>query len=114
MSRPVRFVLPGLALAAALAFSSCVGTIYDRTYSYQRNYFKPPKEKHEAAEDTAVLGALSTPSPAGDAAVGAAGLPAPADVPGLAAPPGLPDAGAAGAPPATPPAAPAAPPAPPK
>jgi hypothetical protein len=122
-------------MVAALAFSSCVGTIYDRTYSYQKNYYKPAKDKKEVSAE-AIMGVMDKKQPDANAlldngAPGAgapAGLP-PADggVPGLP-PPGAPDAGAPaagapgaapaagaipGLPPATPPAA-GTPPPPPK
>jgi hypothetical protein len=125
MSRPLRFVLPVLFLAVALAFSSCVGTIYDHTYSNRRNYFKPPTDKKEVSAG-AILSELdkkdtATTAPGADAGLAPApGLPpAGADIPGLppATPPpaGLPDPAAPAAPgaapaiPGLPPAAPGAP-----
>jgi hypothetical protein len=125
MSRPLRFVLPVLFLAVALAFSSCVGTIYDHTYSYRRNYFKPPEEKKDLAAESILRGLdkkSDTQLLPGDNPPAAGGLPAPAaDIPGLppAVPPptGLPDPGAAPAAPGAPaipgiPGAPATPPPP--
>ena len=112
MSRPFRHLLPVLFLACALGLSGCVGTIYDQTYSYRRNHFKPPEERTEASADS-ILGALDKKPGAGAPDAGAA-LGAP-DVPGLppaggAAAPAAPDAGAGAIPglPAPPP--PAAPP----
>jgi len=107
MSRPFRLLLPGVFLVAALVLSSCVGTIYDRTYSYQKNYFKPPKEKQTASAET-ILGPGETKTDPNALLENGApnGLPPAADVPGLAPPPGLPDPNAA------PPGAPGAPAAP--
>ena len=110
MSRPLHFALPVLFLATALAFSSCVGTIYDHTYSYRRNYFKPPEEKKDLAAESILRGldkksdTQLLPGDTPPAAPG--GLPAPAaDIPGLppaGAPPAGPDAGDPGAAPAPP------------
>ena len=104
MSRPIRFIFPAVFLASALSFAGCVGTIYDKTYSYNKTYFKPDLEekKNEASAET-ILGALDTKptGPGNDAA------PPPADVPGLPAA-GLPAPDAGAMPPAAPP--PAAPP----
>jgi len=111
MSRPFRFLLPVVFVASAVGLTGCVGTIYDKTYSYHKNHFVPPKEdavahgKEPSAE--ALLGEVDKNKPATDA--GAPGGLPPADIPGLppAAPaPGAPDAAAPAAP------APAAPPAP--
>jgi hypothetical protein len=103
MSRPIRPFFPVILLAGAVGLTGCVGTIYDRTYSYKRNYFKPDEDKKEASAES-ILGALDQKPDAGapDAAV----LPPP-DVPGLP-PAGLPapDAGVPAPPP--PAAAPAA------
>ena len=137
MSRPHRILVPGVFVVAALAFSSCVGTIYDRTYSNKKNYYKPAKERLASAD--AIMGAIDKKQPdantlldstAGPGGAAPTGLP-PADggVPGLP-PPGAPDAGAPagapggapapaagaipGLPPATPPAAGTPPPPPPK
>jgi hypothetical protein len=103
MSRPLRFVLPAVLVASTLSFTGCVGTIYDQTYSYKKNHFKAPEEKHEKeASAESILGAIDKKNPAGGADSNA--LP-PAEVPGLA-PAGLPDAGgAAPAPAALPPPA---------
>ena len=108
MSRPFHFLFPAVFLASALAVTGCVGTIYDKTYSYQKNHFKPPEDKKEVSAET-ILGALDKkPDAAADAAaldvpnvpgLPPAGLPAPA--PDAAAPaiPGLPAPGAPAAPP---------------
>jgi hypothetical protein len=96
MSRPFRIVLPGIYLIAGLALSSCVGTIYDRTYSYHKNYFKPPKEKSTVSAD-AILGPVDKkmdPNALLDSAPPGGQPPAP-DVPGLPPPGGLPDPNAA-------------------
>ncbi|MEI9896839.1 MAG: hypothetical protein WDN28_24040 [Chthoniobacter sp.] len=63
MSRPFHFVLPAVFLAGALGFSGCVGTLYDETYSYHKNHFKPPQEnmKGEASAE-AILGSLDKKS----------------------------------------------------
>src|SRR5579862_4203692 len=108
MSRPNRILVSGVLMVAALALSSCVGTIYDRTYSYQKNYYKPAKDKKEASAES-IMGALDKKQPdanslldAGPGAGAPAGLPpADAGVPGLP-PAGAPDAGAPGAPGAAP------------
>jgi hypothetical protein len=106
MSRPFRFVLPAVFLAGAFGISGCVGTLYDETYSYNKNHFKPPKEEHgKEASAEAILGALEPKTPATGADTGAsAGLPPAGDIPGLPAPaaPAAPDAAAAPAPPAPP------------
>jgi hypothetical protein len=93
-------------MIAALTFSSCTGTIYDRMYSYQRNYYKPPKEKNTASAES-LMGAMDKKQPdasalldaAAPAANPAALPPADAGVPGLP-PAGGPEAAAPGAPPA--------------
>jgi hypothetical protein len=107
MSRPFRFLFPVVLPALALAFSSCVGTIYDKTYSYQRNYFKPPREAKDSLAESIIKGmekkndadSLLGPvtPPVGGTLDGAlpppAGLPDPAAIPGAApAIPGLPPA----------------------
>lgn len=98
MSRPLRLLFPAVLVASTLGFTGCVGTIYDQTYSYHKNHFKPPEEKRTAdASAESILGALDKKAPATDAA----GLPPAGDIPGLPAP-GVPDPGAAPAP-ATPP-----------
>jgi len=107
MSRPFRFLFSAVFIASALSFAGCVGTIYDKTYSYNKTYFKSDIEDKKEASAETILGALDTKPAAtgGDAAV-----PPATDVPGLPAAGGLPapDAGA-GMPPAVPPPA-AAPP----
>jgi hypothetical protein len=111
MSRPFRHLLSGVSLIAALALSGCVGTIYDRTYSYQKNYFKPPKDKATVSAES-ILGptghsdtaTLDNPVPGGLPEPGAPAAPAP----GMAAPDAIP-----GLPPATPPTPPGTPPPPP-
>jgi len=107
MSRPLHFLLSAVFLAGALGLSGCVGTMYDETYTYHKNHFKPPQEipKGEASAE-AILGSLDK-KPGGAGADASALLPA-GDVPGLP-PAGVPDAGGIPAPGA--PAAPAAPPA---
>jgi hypothetical protein len=95
-------------MVAALAFTSCVGTIYDRTYSYQKNYYKAGRDKKEVSAE-AIMGAIDKKPDAAllDNAAPGAGAPgtlppADASVPGLP-PPGAPaDAGAPGAAPAAP------------
>ena len=104
MSRPFRLLLPVVLPSLALAFSSCVGTIYDRTYSYQRNYFKPPQESKDTLAESIIKGMEKKPSDA-DALLGAApGAPGAPDAAGLPPPAGLPDP-AAMTPPAVPPPA---------
>jgi hypothetical protein len=77
--------------------------MYDNTYSYRRNHFKPPEDKKEASAES-ILGALEKKTPGAGADAG--GLPPAGEVPGLP-PAGLPDAGAGGIPaPAAPPGAP--------
>jgi len=110
MSRPFHPLLSTLFLASALGLAGCFGTIYRSTYSYKKNYFKPPEEDKKEASAETILGALdkksegATPDaapgapPAGDAAGMPAGLPAP-------------DAGVPAMPPAAAPAPAAAPPA---
>jgi len=109
MSRPFSPLFSVVFLASALGFSGCVGTIYDRTYSYKRNYFKPPEEKKEVSAES-ILGALDKKDTgAADAAAAApppdvpglppAGLPAPAAPDAAPAIPGLPAPGAPAAPP---------------
>jgi len=106
MSRPLQFLLSAVFLAGALGFSGCVGTLYDETYTYHKNHFKPPQEipKGEASAE-AILGSLDKKP--GGAGADSGALPPPGDVPGLP-PAGLPDAGGIPAPaaPAAPPAAP--------
>jgi len=104
MSRPFRFLFPAVIIASALSFAGCVGTIYDRTYSYKKTYFKSDVEDKKEASAETILGALNT-TPGSTGAEGAA--PA-TDVPGLPAA-GLPapDAGAAPAVPGLPPVPPA-------
>ncbi|MEP6670656.1 MAG: hypothetical protein ABJF10_15975 [Chthoniobacter sp.] len=100
MSRPLHFLLSAVFLAGALGFSGCVGTMYDETYSYHKNHFKPPQEipKGEASAE-AILGSLDKkPAPGADAG----GLPAAGDIPGLP-PAGLPDPAAPAIPPPAPP-----------
>lgn len=111
MSRPFCLILPALLLAVSLCFTACVGTLYDRTYSNKKNYFKAPVAKREASAETILqaVDANTKPSGAPDAnapgglqpggdipGLPAAGMPA---VPGLDAPPAAPA-------PAVPPAAP--------
>jgi hypothetical protein len=106
MSRPLRFLLPAVLAASTLGLTGCVGTLYDQTYSYHKNHFKPPEEKHEKeASAESILGAIDKKNPPGGA--DAAALPPAGDIPGLPAA-GMPDAGGA----AAPAPAPAAPPAP--
>jgi hypothetical protein len=104
MSRPIRLLFPAACAALTFGFSACVGTIYDRTYSNKKSYFKAPAEKKEESA-ASILGAMDknkTPSPEGltpeAAPPGLApapggeipGLPpAPAE-PGMAPPPALP------------------------
>jgi hypothetical protein len=107
MSRPFRLVLPVVFLTGALGFTGCVGTIYDNTYSYNKNHFKPPEDKGDVSAQS-ILGALEKKGPAPGADAGLPGGPPPGgEVPGLP-PAGLPDAGGIPAPaaPAAPPAAP--------
>jgi hypothetical protein len=106
MFRPFRFVLPVVLAAGALGFSGCIGTMYDDMYSYKKNRFKPPQEKHEA---DSYLSALDKPAGAATDAAVPGGLPPAGDIPGLP-PAGAPDAGAPPAPAAPAPAAPAEPP----
>ncbi len=94
MSRPSRLLLPAACAFLSLGFPACVGTIYDRTYSNKKSYFKAPAEQKEAsAED--ILGAVAptmptTASPDGlpPADMPAEALPPPGDIPGL--PPAMP------------------------
>ncbi len=97
MSRPFRFLFPAIFIASALSFAGCVGTIYDKTYSYKKTYFRSDIEDKKEASTETILGALDT-KPAG--ADEATTLP-PADVPGLP-PAGLPAPDAAGAVPGLP------------
>lgn len=107
MSRPLRFLFPAVLVASTLGLSGCVGTMYDQTYSYRKNHFRPPEEKHEhEASAESILGALEKKNPS--ASPDATGLPPAGDIPGLP-PAAAPDAGAAPAPAAPP--APAVPPA---
>ena len=106
MSRPFRFLLPGLCATLSLGFTACVGTVYDRMYSYNNTHFRPPPEKKEASAAD-VLNSLD----AKKKAPGADTPPAMPDaVPGL--PGGLPDpaAPAPGGVPAIPGLPPSAPP----
>lgn len=103
MSRPLRILLSGVLLASGLAFSSCVGTLYDRTYTYKRNYFKPPKEGPTVSAES-ILGPEKRNEILDSGAPG--GLPAPGgDLPPPGAAP-APDAGIPGVPAAPPPAPP--------
>ncbi len=79
MSRPFRLVLPAVCAATSLGFTACVGTIYDKTYSYNNTHFKAPADKKEASAAD-VLKSLE-----GNKKGGAApdGLPAPDAIPGL-------------------------------
>ena len=106
MSRPSRFFLPAFLGAATLCFSACVGTIYDRTYTNKKTYFKPPPEKKEVSAE-AILSQVDS-KPGAAPATDPAGLP-PADA-GAGAVPGLPPPAAAGDIPGLPPASPMAPP----
>ena len=103
MSRPLHFLLSAVFLAGALGFSGCVGTLYDETYSYHKNHFKPPQENQKEASAEAILGSLEK-KPAGSGA-DSGGLPPAGDIPGLP-PAGLPDPGAPAAPALPPPAPP--------
>jgi hypothetical protein len=105
MSRPIHFLLPAVFLASALVFTGCVGTIYDRTYSYKKNHFRPPEEKKEVSAET-ILGALDKKPDAGADAAALPDVPVPG-LPPAGLPPAAPDAAIPGLPP---PAAPAAPP----
>ncbi len=105
MSRPSRFFLPAFLGAATLCFSACVGTIYDRTYSNKKNYYKPPPEKKEASAE-AILSQVDS-KPAAGAPADASGLP-PADAGAGGA--ALTPPAAAGDIPGLPPASPMAPP----
>ena len=102
MSRPFRFLPPAVFLASALSFAGCVGTLYDQTYSYHKNHFKPPGEdkKEEVSAET-ILGALDKKADGAGAAGADAVAPPPADIPGLP-PAGLPAPDAAVPPPAAP------------
>ncbi len=84
MSRKFRPLLPAVFLAMPVCFSACVGTLYDRTYSNRKNYFKKPEDKKEVSAE-AILGAADSrnPSATPDAAAGA--LQPGADIPGLPA-----------------------------
>jgi hypothetical protein len=105
MSRPFCLVLPVVFLAGALGFTGCVGTIYDNTYSYNKNHFKPPEDKTDVSAQS-ILGALEKKGAAPTADAGLPGGPPPAgEVPGLP-PAGLPDAAGGIPAPAAPPAAP--------
>lgn len=73
MSRPHhRFLLPVLYVLP-LAFSACVGTIYDRTYSNKVTHYKAPADKKEVSAD-ALLSALDKGRPSDSSAP--SGLPA--------------------------------------
>lgn len=100
MSRPIRLLFPIACAVLSLGLNACVGTIYDRTYSNKKTYFKPPAERKEAsAED--ILKNVEGVKPPADGMPVDAGLampPAPGDIPGL--PPAMPDPAAPPAPPA--------------
>ena len=108
MSRPFRFLLPGLCATLSLGFTACVGTVYDRMYSYNNTHFRPPPEKKEASAAD-VLNSLEekkrapgsdTPPAMPDAVPGLPGAPDPAaPAGGMPAIPGLPPS----APPPVPP-----------
>lgn len=107
MSRPFRPLLPAVLVALSVSFSACVGTIYDRTYSNRKNYFKKPVEKKEVSAE-AILGAVDANTPPANPDAAAAGALQPgADIPGLP-PAGMPAVPGLDAlpPPAAPPAVP--------
>ena len=105
MSRPFRPLLPAALVALSVCCSACVGTLYDRTYSNRKNYFKKPAEKKEVSAE-AILGAVDRTTPAANPDAAAAGALQPgADIPGLP-PAGMPAVPGLDAPPAAPPAVP--------
>ena len=106
MSRPLSHFLPVACATVSLGFTACVGTIYDRTYTNKKTYFKPPPEKKEVSAE-AILSQVDS-KPGAAPATDPAGLP-PADA-GAGAVPGLPPPAAAGDIPGLPPASPMAPP----
>jgi hypothetical protein len=90
MSRPFRTFLPALLAVLSFTFTACVGTIYDRTYSNKKSYFKAPVENKKEASAESILSQVDASAPQSDAAPGldgaAPGLPAPGgDIPGLPA-----------------------------
>jgi len=107
MSRPFRFLLPGLCATLSLGFTACVGTVYDRMYSYNNTHFRPPPEKKEASaadvlnslEEKKKAPGADTPPAMPDAVPGLPGAPDPAAPGGMPAIPGLPPS----APPPVPP-----------
>ena len=84
MSRPHRrFLLPVLYVLP-LAFSACVGTIYDRTYSNKVTHYKAPVDKKEVSAEALLSEIDKNKSPDSSAP---AGLPAPSsELPGLTPP----------------------------
>ena len=108
MFRPFRLFASALLAVLSFHFTACVGTIYDRTYSNRKTYFKAPIETKKEASAESILSQVDAANPQNSGAPpgldAPAGLPAPgADVPGLAAPA---DAGAVPMPAAPAPAAP--------
>ena len=106
MSRTFRPLLPAVFLALPVCFSACVGTRYDRTYSYKKNYFKKPADKKEVSAE-AILGAVDSKTPPANPDAGPGGLQPGGDIPGLP-PAGMPAVPGLDAlpPPAAPPAVP--------
>jgi hypothetical protein len=108
MSRPFRLLLPLASAVLALGFSACVGTVYDRMYSYEKTHYKAPQQAKEASAAD-ILGAVDSSAPTTPPAGAPEGLP-PADPAGALPPPAGDIPGLPPAMPADPTAAPMVPP----